>query len=44
MSVIYQIFRYGFFVSGGATMRRPVSSSNYILKMSNYKKDGRRME
>jgi deoxyribodipyrimidine photolyase-related protein len=28
-----------FFVSGGATMRRPyVSSSNYILKMSNYKK------
>ena len=28
-----------FFVSGGATMRRPyASSSNYILKMSNYKK------
>jgi deoxyribodipyrimidine photolyase-related protein len=28
-----------FFVSGGATMRRPyLSSSNYILKMSNYKK------
>jgi len=28
-----------FFVSGGVTMRRPyVSSSNYILKMSNYKK------
>ncbi|NVM20078.1 MAG: hypothetical protein HWN80_20435 [Candidatus Lokiarchaeota archaeon] len=28
-----------FFVSGGATMRRPyMSSSNYILKMSNYKK------
>ena len=28
-----------FFVSGGKTMRRPyVSSSNYILKMSNYKK------
>ena len=28
-----------FFVSGGATMRRPyVSSSNYVLKMSNYKK------
>ena len=28
-----------FFVSGGDTMRRPyVSSSNYILKMSNYKK------
>lgn len=28
-----------FFVSGGATMRRPyVSSSNYILKMSDYKK------
>ena len=29
-----------FFVTGGDTMRRPyVSSSNYILKMSNYKKD-----
>jgi deoxyribodipyrimidine photolyase-related protein len=29
-----------FFVSGGATMRRPyMSSSNYILKMSNYKKE-----
>ena len=29
-----------FFVSGGATMRRPyASTSNYILKMSNYKKD-----
>jgi deoxyribodipyrimidine photolyase-related protein len=29
-----------FFVSGGDTMRRPyISSSNYILKMSNYKKD-----
>ncbi|ATZ80437.1 deoxyribodipyrimidine photo-lyase [Bodo saltans virus] len=29
-----------FFVSGGETMRRPyVSSSNYILKMSDYKKD-----
>lgn len=28
-----------FFVSGGATMRRPyVSSSNYVLKMSNYSK------
>lgn len=28
-----------FFVSGGATMRRPyTSSSNYVLKMSNYKK------
>jgi len=28
-----------FFVSGGATIRRPyASSSNYILKMSNYKK------
>jgi deoxyribodipyrimidine photolyase-related protein len=28
-----------FFVSGGKTMRRPyISSSNYILKMSNYKK------
>jgi len=29
-----------FFVSGGKTMRRPyISSSNYILHMSNYKKD-----
>jgi deoxyribodipyrimidine photolyase-related protein len=29
-----------FFVTGGATTRRPyMSSSNYILKMSNYKKD-----
>jgi len=29
-----------FFVSGGDTMRRPyISSSNYILKMSDYKKD-----
>jgi deoxyribodipyrimidine photolyase-related protein len=29
-----------FCVSGGATMRRPyLSSSNYVLKMSNYKKD-----
>ena len=29
-----------FFVSGGVTMRRPyMSSSNYVLKMSNYKKD-----
>ena len=28
-----------FFVSGGVTMRKPyISSSNYILKMSNYKK------
>jgi deoxyribodipyrimidine photolyase-related protein len=29
-----------FFVSGGITMRRPyISSSNYILKMSNYKRE-----
>lgn len=29
-----------FFVTGGKTMKRPyISSSNYILKMSNYKKD-----
>ena len=28
-----------FFVSGGKTMRRPyMSTSNYVLKMSNYKK------
>lgn len=38
--VMYQnVYDMVFFVSGGATMRRPyVSSSNYILKMSNYKK------
>jgi deoxyribodipyrimidine photolyase-related protein len=29
-----------FFISGGKTMRRPyLSNSNYILKMSNYKRD-----
>lgn len=29
-----------FFITGGATMRRPyISSSNYIINMSNYKKD-----
>ena len=29
-----------FFVSGGKTMRRPyISSSNYIIKMSNYKRE-----
>ena len=34
------VYEMVFFISGGATMRRPyVSSSNYILKMSNYKKD-----
>jgi deoxyribodipyrimidine photolyase-related protein len=28
-----------FFVTGGVTMRRPyASSSNYVIKMSNYKK------
>ena len=28
-----------FFVTGGLTMRRPyITSSNYILKMSNYRK------
>lgn len=39
--VMYQnVYEMVFFVSGGGTMRRPyVSSSNYILKMSNYKKD-----
>ena len=30
---------YFFFFIGGVTMRRPyISTSNYILKMSNYKK------
>ena len=34
------VFDMVFFVTGGKTMRRPyVSSSNYILKMSSYKKD-----
>jgi len=34
------VYEMVFFVSGGKTMRRPyISSSNYILKMSNYKKD-----
>jgi deoxyribodipyrimidine photolyase-related protein len=39
--VMYQnVYDMVFFVSGGKTMRRPyISSSNYILKMSNYKKD-----
>ena len=30
-----------FFVTGGLTMRKPyISSSNYIIKMSDYKKSG----
>ena len=34
------VYEMVFFISGGGTMRRPyISSSNYILKMSNYKKD-----
>ncbi len=39
--VMYQnVYDMVFFVTGGLTMRRPyISSSNYILKMSNYKKD-----
>jgi deoxyribodipyrimidine photolyase-related protein len=39
--VMYQnVYDMVFFVTGGKTMRRPyISSSNYILKMSNYKKD-----
>ena len=38
--VMYQnVYDMVFFASGGKTMRRPyMSSSNYILKMSNYKK------
>jgi len=38
--VMYQnVLDMVFFVTGGLTMRRPyISSSNYILKMSNYKK------
>lgn len=39
--VMYQnVYDMVFFNSGGLTMRRPyVSSSNYVLKMSNYKKE-----
>lgn len=38
--VMYQnVYDMGFFVTGGLTMRKPyVTSSNYILKMSDYKK------
>lgn len=38
--VMYQnVYDMVFFVTGGKTMRRPyISSSNYILKMSNWKK------
>ena len=39
--VMYQnVYDMVFFVTGGKTMRRPyISSSNYILKMSDYKKN-----
>jgi deoxyribodipyrimidine photolyase-related protein len=39
--VMYQnVYDMVFFTSGGKTMRRPyISSSNYILNMSNYSKD-----
>jgi len=39
--VMYQnVYDMVFFITGGKTMRRPyISSSNYILKMSNYKKE-----
>lgn len=34
------VYEMVFFVTGGMTMRRPyISSSNYIIKMSNYTKD-----
>jgi deoxyribodipyrimidine photolyase-related protein len=38
--VMYQnVYEMVFFVTGGQTMTRPyISSSNYILKMSNYNK------
>lgn len=37
--VMYQNLDMGFFASGGKTSRKPyVTSSNYIIKMSNYKK------
>jgi deoxyribodipyrimidine photolyase-related protein len=39
--VMYQnVYDMVFFVTGGITMRRPyISSSNYIIKMSNYKRE-----
>ena len=39
--VMYQnVYDMVFFSTGGKTMRRPyISSSNYILNMSNYSKD-----
>lgn len=39
--VMYQnVYDMVFFASGGQTMRRPyITSSNYIIKMSNYKKN-----
>lgn len=35
------VYSMGLYADGGLTMRKPyLSTSNYILKMSNYKKDG----
>lgn len=37
--VMYQNIDMGFFASGGQTSRKPyISSSNYVIKMSNYRK------
>jgi deoxyribodipyrimidine photolyase-related protein len=37
--VMYQNIDMGFFASGGKTSRKPyISSSNYVIKMSNYRK------
>ena len=39
--MINNVYSMGTYADGGLTMRKPyLSSSNYILKMSNYKKDG----
>lgn len=37
--MVQNVYEMGFFKSGGKTMRKPyVSSSNYVIKMSNYSK------
>ena len=39
MGYVSKCFRYGFLCIGCKTMRKPyISSSSYVLKMSNYKK------
>lgn len=39
--MINNVYSMGLYADGGLTMRKPyLSSDNYIIKMSNYKKDG----